>query len=464
MKPHRNLSRFFNRLFQRNPFMASALRSVVDDSAGWHGGDGGRHDYDPARLQTLYADALAAWRKNPIAWRIIAITTDFVAGDRIQLSSTVPAVQRFLTTFWNHPQNRMSLRLEPLCDELSRSGDLFLALFRNPQDGMSYLRVVTKDRIVRIETAPDDWECELGYVEQVGPGEVQRWLSPSHPEAAQSEAVMLHYAVNRPAGALLGESDLASLLPWLQRYSRLLEDRVRMHWATRAFVWMVTVPSNMVQAKREQYRSAPDSGAVIVKDATEQWEAVAPDLHAQDARWDLQAVRQMIDAGSGYPPHWRGEPGDANLATAQAMQGPTERHLLRRQQYFLFVLKDVVFQAYQRAAEAGMVRPLSPARATPDRLFEVRTPEISRQDNESLARAAQAMANALQTTSAQLGLAGPAFSRLFLDMVTRFAGQPLLPEQAASILAEQAKAQGGLQSEPPAPGTENGGSAWNESD
>jgi hypothetical protein len=35
---------------------------------------------------------------------------------------------------------------------------------------------------------------------------------------------MLHYAVNRPLGALLGEGDLATLIPWLLRYSRMLED------------------------------------------------------------------------------------------------------------------------------------------------------------------------------------------------------------------------------------------------
>ena len=48
----------------------------------------------------------------------------------------------------------------------------------------------------------------------------------------------------------------------------------------------------------------------------------------------------MIDAGSGYPPHWRGEAADANLATATAMQAPTERHLLRRQQYFSYILQE----------------------------------------------------------------------------------------------------------------------------
>ena len=71
---------------------------------------------------------------------------------------------------------------------------------------------------------------------------------------------MLHYATNRPLGALLGESDLTTMIPWLLRYSRMLEDRVRLHWAVRAFLWLVTVPSNKIDAKREQYRTPPDSG------------------------------------------------------------------------------------------------------------------------------------------------------------------------------------------------------------
>jgi hypothetical protein len=428
------LTTLIERLFKRTPHTAAALRAVVDDSSGWFSSPDGRPEFDAAAMQSKYASSLQAWRSNPIAWRIIAITTDFVLGERIHLSSPLPSLQRFLNAFWHHPQNRMDLRLEPLCDELSRAGDLFLVLFRNPQDGMSYLRVVTKDRILRIETAENDWERELAYVEQVGPGSERRWLSPLHPEAAQADAVMLHYAINRPAGALLGESDLASLLPWLSRYSRLLEDRVRLHWASRAFLWMVTVPTNSIHTKREQYRNPPESGSIIFKDHQEDWRAVSPDLKGFDAQFDLQAVRQMIDAGSGYPPHWRGEPGDANLATAQAMQGPTERHLLRRQQFFLFVLQDIVYQAHRRAVEIGMARPLRSERYS--LLFEVRTPDLSREDNESLARAAQAMASALQVAGTGLGLGGPAFRRLALDLVTRFAGQPLNPEQADAILAE----------------------------
>ncbi len=407
----------------------------VSDAPGWQALTGRPHEYSPAQVSEIYGDALTAWRKNPIAWRIIAITTDYCVGDGLQIDSPVKSLSGFIDRFWRHPQNHMDLRLEAMSDELARAGDLFVLLFRNPADGMSYLRLVTKDRITRIETAPNDWERELAYLEaQEGDPAGRRWLSPYHPEAAAQEAVMLHYSVNRPAGALLGEGDLTTMLPWLQRYSRMLEDRVRLHWAVRSFLWLVTVPANAVNAKREQYRQPPDGGSIVVKDEGEKWEPVAPDLKGQDARWDLQAVRGMIDAGSGYPPHWRGEAGDANLATATAMQGPTERHLLRRQRYFLYLLQDILYWAYQRAWEAGMARRLPSADYA--RLFSLVVPEISRWDNESLARAAAALAQALGQTRSMLPGQSQTFTRLALRMIAKFAGEPQPEAVIEQILAE----------------------------
>ena len=435
------LKRLFSR--KRKAEALSAVSVRVDDSQGWTSLTSRPHDYDPATMQELYQDALTAWRKNPIAWRIIGITTDYCVGDDIRITSTNRTLNRFIQAFWNHPQNRMALRLESMSDELARAGDLFVLMFRNQQDGMSYIRFVTKDRIEKIETAPNDWETELAYYEVgvdgaspggVNPGDSRKWLSPEHPGAAEAEAVMLHYAINRPQGALMGESDLTTMLPWLQRYSRMLEDRVRLNWAVRAFLWIVTVPANRVREKQEQYHAAPEAGSIIVKDESESWDVRAPTLHAQDARADLQAVRGMIDAGSGYPPHWRGEAGDANLATATAMQGPTERHLLRRQQYFGFMLQDILYHAYQRAAEAGAYYPLKEQDYA--RLFTMQVPEISRWDNESLARAAQGITSAVAALTASLPQQPPTLARWVLRLAFRFAGEPLNEEDISAIMQE----------------------------
>lgn len=412
--------------------LGGRLIAQVDDSRGWEQAAGQSPVGQTAA--EAYQDALEAWRKNPLAWRIIAITSDYVVGEGVRVAGREPPVHAFVERFWNHPRNHLDLRLEAMCDELSRAGDLFVLLFRNPQDGLSYLRFVTKDRIRRIQTAENDWESERAYFELDGLQE-RRWLAPQDPQAPSHEAVMLHYAVNRPIGCLLGESDLAALIPWLQRYARLLEDRVRLNWALRAFLWIVTVPSHRVAAKAEQYRSAPEAGSIIVKDESESWQPVTPNLNAFDASADLKAVRQMIDAGSHYPPHWRGEPQGINLATAAAMQAPTEKHLQRRQRYFHYLLKDILIHAYLRAAEIGKA-PYYPPEALQE-LIEVSGAELSLKDNERLANAAVQLARAFNLLAGTLpNLPSHTLRQAMLKQVLSFGGLSLPQSVVDQMLAE----------------------------
>ena len=406
----------------------------VDDAAGWTALTSTPHDYDPGKVQEIYEDALEAWRKNPIAWRIIAITTDYVVADDFTINSPNRSLNKFIYDFWHHPKNQMPLRLESMCDELSRAGDLFVALFRNPADGMSYIRFVTKDRIERIESAPNDWETEIAYYETQEAGNPRKWLSIDAPGAIKSDRVMMHYSINKPLGALLGESDLTTMLPWLLRYSRMLEDRVRLNWAVRSFLWLVTVPANKVAQKREQYRTPPEAGSIVVKDESETWDVSAPLLRGADARYDLRAVRSMIDAGSGYPPHWRGDAGDISLATAQAMQGPTERHLLRRQKYFVWMLEDILYHAYQRQA-AQTNKPLLKHNDY-SKLFKIHLPDISRFDNEALARATRDISQGFYTLASQLAGLPPTMAKETLALVFKFAGQTVSEDTINQILEE----------------------------
>jgi hypothetical protein len=428
------LKRLFRSIRSESPLTATSVTVRVDDSTGWGSLTNRPHDYDPAKVQELYQDALEAWRKNPIAWRAIAITTDFIVGDAISISSPNRALNKFTQAFWNHPKNTMSQRLEGMSDELGRAGDLFLLLFRNPQDGMSYVRFVTKDRIEKIETAENDWETELLYYETQEIGEPKVWYAYDHPNSNQQDAIMLHYTINRPIGALLGEGDLTTMIPWLLRYSRMLEDRVRLNWAVRAFLWIVTVPSAKVKEKQEMYRNPPDSGSIIVKDETELWEVNAPKLNANDAKHDMQAVRAMIDAGSGYPPHWRGDAGDISLATAQAMQGPTERHLRRRQQYFIWMLQDIVYHAYQRALGIGAVRPLP--NSNYNDLFRISAPEISRWDNEALAKSGRDVAEAFSAFSPLISQYPESYARLILSTFFKTMGYPLTEDQMTILIQD----------------------------
>jgi len=391
-----------------------------------------------------YADALEAWQRNPYAKRIIDLITDYTIGDG--LTPTAPGdVGRFVTRFWNHPENRMPLRLADLMDELSRAGDLFLVLFRNPADGMSYVRAVPKSEIEDIQTAPLDWEKEITIVQRPTGGGEQRtyWPTPAHPDADQADAVMLHYSINRPVGALLGNSELATIVPWLQRYSRMLEDRVRLNWAARAFLWFVKVPTNQVHAKAEQYSSPPEPGSIIVHDDGEAWEMKTPALHGYDAAEDLTALRQIISAGSGQPPHWHGDGGDVNRATAQAMNDPAIRHLRRRQRHLQHIVIDLCATAYARAYG------LHPGRTAPKAsLITVELPDISREDNGELAQAAGQLARAFSTLLQTTQHPSPTLRHRLLTLVFRFAGEQLTPDELATIDAELAAAESQPQPQP----------------
>ena len=420
-------------------WLAHQLGSVsvrVDDSSGWTAISSQPNDRPLHEIQELYRNALEATRKNPMAKSIVDITTDFVLGDGLIFGSPIPTYRDFIDKFWNHPLNRIDQRLQALSDELGRAGDLFIALFFNEQDGMSYIRFVTKEEIIEIETAENDWETEIAYHQRLDmTGDPKIWLSPNHPEAENAEAIMLHYSINRPIGAGYGEGDLDTVIPWLLRYSRMLEDRVRLNWAVRSFLWFVTVPTNQVESKQVQYSRPPEAGSIVVKDDGEEWEVKSPNLRAVDARHDLQAVRNMIDA-VGYPPHWRGEPGDANLATATAMQLRPERHLRRRQNYIVFILQDLIYHAYKRAFVAGKAR-AKPSDLPYGELYTIRTTDISRADNEALAGAAKDLTAAFyQIFTIVQPQSSPTLARRALDLIFKFAGEPLAENILDDIMKE----------------------------
>ena len=407
----------------------------------------GANDRDYGDMQAQYGDALDAWRKNAQARRIIDITTDHVLGDGFRPQAS-GQLGRFIDQFWRHRQNRMDMRLPAIVDELSRAGDVFLAMFRNAADGMSYVRPIPKSQIIKIEVADNDWETEIAYHERQGPGEPPRvWLSPMHPDAGAADAVMLHYAINRPVGALWGEGDLATIIPWLLRYSRMLEDRVRLNWAARMFHWFVKVPRSAVAATRAKYQAnTPQPGAIIVHDDQEEWDMKTPNLAITPAVNDLQALRMMIAVGAGQPPHWHGDSMDVNLATATAMERAATRHLKRRQQEVADFVIDLCYVAYSRAHALGM------ARRAPDRdAITIALPDLSRDDNVMLAQAGGELAAAFNGLQSAIGSGSRSLKERALRLFFQFMAEPIDDKEVTAMLDELDAAKAAMPVLPTAP-------------
>ena len=173
----------------------------------------GDTDYDrqPYDRQELMENCLEAWRFNPLARRIIELTTQYVIGGGMTVSADEASAEAFLQQFWRHPLNKMDLKLPELSDELARTGNLFLML-SGDLSGMSFARVVPSTDVLSIHSRANDVEQELSYTLRGARGEedyvVPAWRA-DRPAMQQNAVCILHYAVNRPAGAQWGEPDLA---------------------------------------------------------------------------------------------------------------------------------------------------------------------------------------------------------------------------------------------------------------
>ena len=355
---------------RRRVNMAVAARDDRRDRAlSAFGGEANRRDRQGYDRQQVLQEALEAWRVNPLARRIVGLTSQYVVGGGIGLGSPDAAAHAFLREWWEHPLNRMAVRCYEWCDELTRSGELFIAMATDAA-GMSYLRAIPAGEMLEIETAANDLEQELAFWEQpAGTPEDQimpdgwlagrRWaayqaVNDAPDEEGRFPVVMLHYAINRPVGAKFGESDLAPLLRWLSRYAAWLEDRARLNRYRNSFLYQVQAryqdEAERARRQAELNLNPPPPGSILVTDESETWSVINPQLSSFEAAEDGLALKKMIAAGSGNPLHFLAEPESATRTTAESAGGPTFRHYEQRQQYFLWMIGELARAALRRRA------------------------------------------------------------------------------------------------------------------
>ena len=447
------LYHWIEQLFPRRAKARARLAEETDETftLGARRWDATDRDRFAGNREDILRQSLDAWRANPLARRIVGLTTQYVVGAGLRLRADDPASHAFLEAWWNHPLNQLPTRVYEWCDELTRSGELFL-LVSTDAAGMSYVRAVPAAEIEAIETADNDLQQEVAYRQrspEIG-GEPLRWPAATAEIIAEKDGapsaggnfppVMLHYAINRPVGAVHGESDLAPLLRWLSRYAAWLEDRARLNRYRNSFMYVVKsrFASEAERQARQQAISAapPSPGSILVVDDSESWEVINPQLGAQDAGEDGLALKKMLAAGAGLPLHFLAEPEGSNRSTAESAGGPTYRHFEQRQQFFTWMVGDLARLALQR-------RSLVDPRVHPGAALQVTGADLSARDNAALAVAMSSAAHVLM----DLRDRGIIDDAELLRLVYRFGGEVadvdgLLARGRAAGTRETAPAKG----------------------
>ena len=407
--------------------LALAIRpNLADNSPIWHAATTGAGITDQPRsvMTRERKRALQGYRENSMLYRAVELKVDHLIGDDgIRPGSPSPELERFLNRFWDHPENDMDARLPVIAAEQIIAGDIFVLLFTDGLSGMSYIRPLPYDMVLDIEVSPTDFEREVAFIVAAGDGTTKRYPAYSDELEPTAECVF-HGKINAPVGSLWGQSDLATALDEANAYKQIHKARSRLHWAMRLFNWFVTVPAGKVAEASAKYATPPQSGSIIVKSDSEQWEAITPNIRGADAAQDLFALRLDILAGLGLPPFWFGDVTGMNFSTAQIVEYNTFRNLKRKQRALLHLLRRVLLGASHRAYVLGTLR----KRPTPE-LITFNIADITKDDDERIAAAWRDLAaGAVDLSTALANLHSPALRRALFGQIAGHIGLEITDE------------------------------------
>ena len=327
---------------------------------------------------TILSETLRSWRINPIARRIVILTTAFIVGEGFKIKNSHVATQKFMSKWWTHELNDIDTQIPEWVDEITRTGDLFL-LCSVAGNNMIFVRAVPSEQIKDIQCKKNDVRQEVAYLR----GELDNDGYPAYDPSAEQTQFMLHYTTNRPVGALFGEPLLAPLLPWIGRFATWLEDRARLNHFRNAMMYIVRgkFKSEADRQARENYLNAnpPTPGSVRVTGEDEAWGILSATLDSFDASVDGLAIKKMIAIGAGFPLHYLAEPESSTRTTAEASGSPTFRSLEQEQKRFVKFLEKVIRIAIE-------VRNRSHRNLMSETAF-IEAPDITERDNAQLAMA-----------------------------------------------------------------------------
>ena len=426
--------RFVKYLFGKDRQVRAFLNIPETDNSFLVGSHSMNSNYDRDRFdydrEEVLRQSLEAWRVNPLARRIVGLISQYVVGGGIVINCKHEPTKNFLNKFWDHRLNHMHTRSVEWCDELSRTGNLFI-LVSTDLAGMSYVRAIPAAEIDTIQAAENDIEQELSFTPKFDLSHMNPQPWPAYDEQLDAQSgdfgtIMLHYSINKPVGAQWGEPDLAPVLRWLSRYAAWLEDRARLNRFRNAFLYVVkaTFSSEAERLQRQATLNAnpPQPGSILVTDASEDWTVINPELAASDANNDGLALKKMIAAGVGMPLHFLAEPESSTRTTAEASGGPTFRFFEQRQEFFTWLLSDLLHVVLNRRA-------MLDRKVCKNADVEVNGADISARDNVALATATDNIYNSFN----QLHDLGLVTDNEFLRMIYRFSGETIDIEE---ILAE----------------------------
>ncbi len=313
--------------------------------------------------------------KNPLAQRAVDIMVLYCFGQNYEIKAEKDTDDEALQQFVAEPRNRTALfgaqGLEYAERELGATGNLFFLLTGSKgQAGAPQVRVCPFEEFKEIATNPDDRQEPWFYLREriVGSNTKKAW-HPDWRHAARAgdrpptkdnnpiewDVPVAHYRVGGYGHWPWGLPKIYAAADWATSYKDFLEDLATVIRALSRLARTVTMPgtpaeistaavalrSSLTQENSQSETNPPPApGSTWVQDKSTKIEAFkAGGMHV-----DADSGRRlllMFAAGMGFPETFFADLANSNLATAKALDRPTELLFLMRQTLWKRILGDI---------------------------------------------------------------------------------------------------------------------------
>lgn len=369
---------------------------------------------------------------NPFAKQIVRMITAFIVGEGFQVQCEDERTQAVVDRFWNDPINNLDSNLPQWTREKLVFGELCLPVAVNPIDGFVRLGYID---------AQDIGAVRFGYL-QTGDGtqelsiptsvrlrsrtgdKEERELAIIHRDEDSSSATFgrlegetFYFSINKAMMGSRGISELFALADWVDVLDQMVfdfADRVRF---LSAFIWDVTVeganPKELQEFEQKFSKDPPRQGGLKVHNEKMKIDAVTPDLKGADMHESVSVVKHYGCGGAGLPPHWMGDPNDANRAVAAEMDGPTGKVLTEHQNLVMRDVTEILKFVIGQAKEHGALE------EDADETFTLQTPDLLMKDFAKGATILQGATNSLAVAEDRGWIRGETAGRAFCNVLTQ---------------------------------------------
>ena len=349
--------------------------------------------------------AYELYLSNPIAFRAVEITKDFVVGDGLTFKATDLRVQQILDDFWNDPVNRWDLKQWDRAKELGLYGEQIYPTHVNDVNGKVRLGYIDPLQVVEVRTNLDNVEMPEALVigrtasggedpleknqrtlKVIGPDE-----DPQSPTFGRLTGDTFFFAINKVTNAVRGNSDLLAAIDWLDTHDQFLFGVHEAAMLKTRVIWDIMVKGadakklEKLEAKFGQIKA----GTARFHNEQVEIKTVTPDLETPELAEHARLIKNHIATAVGLPEHWLSEGGNANRATAAEMGVPTTKRLRARQIFF----RNMVGSIFEYVIDQAIIHKTLPADV--DRTFNVMAPQIWAIDTQALTNSLLTASNAL---------------------------------------------------------------------